>query len=448
MYLLWVALLRRRVLQWLVPLISLWVAMVVGLAFSGASAARAAGAEPHSHLSPGGIPRGALNLEQAAYSPGYSAGKNSVNDAPPVRNTAPAAHLLTYSAVKGSVDEAVPHERLSLNPTTVRTTELHLANGEPGLVANAQLATVRTTAALLIDGDPSLPASDLLPTRAAISPPKLPLFVGTECQTPMSLMLHSSFGAERMRLLAREILVQGLRTITYREVTAGLRRGECPGSNLIIVSLDDFGTDWLRAHFQSMIRTFTDRGLRLVVAVNVHGPQDPAAWTYLRELEALGNEVANHTIDHYNLARLEEKDVRRQVKGAHQTICLNLGRCPETLILPFGIIDGGGTVLSAAAGYSYVVGIPGGRSFVGEPPYYLGRIGPDNTDQRTTLAELVATFSNQPSEGAKYLAFRARRGRGCAAGPSPTLALPLAFCMPSAAQSSLTALNQAVLTSP
>jgi peptidoglycan/xylan/chitin deacetylase (PgdA/CDA1 family) len=212
----------------------------------------------------------------------------------------------------------------------------------------------------------------------------------------MSLMLHSSFGAERMHLLAREILKQGLRTTTYREITEGLRRGECPDSNLVVVSLDDFGTDWLRPYFQSMIRTFTDRGLRLVVAVNVHGTQDPDAWAYLRELETLGNEVANHTIDHYNLARLERNDVRWQVVGAHQIICHNLDRCPETLILPFGINDENGYVRSAAGGYSYIVGIPGGRSFEGKAPYYLGRIGPDNFDQRLTLVELAATFKSQP----------------------------------------------------
>jgi peptidoglycan/xylan/chitin deacetylase (PgdA/CDA1 family) len=226
----------------------------------------------------------------------------------------------------------------------------------------------------------------------------------------MSLMLHSSFGTERMQLLAREILVRGLRTTTYREVTEELRRGDCPGWNSIIVSLDDFGTDWLRPHFQSMIRAFTDRSLRLVLAVVVHGPQDLDAWTYLREFEASGNEVANHTIDHYNLARLEQDDVKEQVKGAHQIICLNLGRCPETLILPFGINDGNGYVHSAAAGYSYIVGIPGGRSFEGKAPFYLGRIGPNNFDQRLTLSELAATFSSQPSAGAEFISFRANNG--------------------------------------
>jgi len=87
-------------------------------------------------------------------------------------------------------------------------------------------------------------------------------------------MLHSSFDPERMRRLAKDILVRGLKTTTYREVAEGIRRGGCPGWNSVVVSLDDFGTDWLRPHFQSMMHTFSERGLNLVVAVNVHGSQD------------------------------------------------------------------------------------------------------------------------------------------------------------------------------
>ena len=351
MHLLLAVFVQRRVLHWLVPLVSLWAAIVSGLAFSGASVAQAEGTAP--------LPELAAEKYRAR----------------------PRGYSFSNPVERHPADEAAPQDQLS-----------------------QVLSTSQITKTVMIDGDPSLPARDLLPARA---PPQRPLFLDGKCQTPMSLMLHSSFGAERMQLLARAILARGLRTTTYREVTEGLRRGECPGWNSVVVSLDDFGTDWLRPYFQSMIRAFTDRGLRLVVAVVVHGPQDPDAWTYLRELETLGNEVANHTIDHYNLARLEPIDVKRQVQGAHQIICHNLGRCPETLILPFGINDENGTVRSAAGGYTYIVGIPGGRSFVGGAPYYLGRIGPDNFDQRSTLVELMATFGSQPSAGAEFITFRA-----------------------------------------
>ncbi|MFQ5923684.1 MAG: polysaccharide deacetylase family protein [Anaerolineales bacterium] len=386
MHLLQALLLRRQVFQWLIPLISLWVAIVCALAFSGAAVAETEAIEPHA----------ALPLGKAQTSSPIAI---------------PAAFILPRSIEQEPIDPQQPSPPLVLEPATSPNIEL-----------------------LVIDGDPDLPAHDLLPARAAIAPPEKPLFMDGTCQTPMSLMVHSSFGTERMQQLAREIVVQGLKTTTYRAVGEVLRRGDCPSSNSLIVSLDDFGTDWLRPHFQSMIRIFTDRGLRLVVAAVVHGPQDPEAWAYLGQLEAQGNEVASHTIDHYNLARLEPDDVKRQIKGAHQIICHNLGRCPETLILPFGNNDGDGYVQEAAAGYSFIVGIPGGRAFRGEAPYYLGRIAPDNFDQRRTLHELTATFSIQPSASTVLLSLRATSGRGCAVGPSPSAAVPLALCIPSAPQ--------------
>ncbi len=383
---------QRRVLQWLVPLFLLWLAIVSGLAFSGALVAQAESSTP--------LP--ALSSEKAR------------------------ARFRTYS---------LP---LSLEGNAVDTT---LPQEQPAV-------EVIAFPSLVIDGGPGPPVGDLLPVRNLRKSPGSRLFVDGNCQTPMSLMLHSSFGPERMRQLAKDILVRGLKTMTYREVAEGLRRGECPSWNSIVVSLDDFGTDWLRPHFQSMMHTFSERGLKLVVAVNVHGSQDLDAWAYLREFEDLENEVANHTIDHFNLARLDPDKVRWQIKGAHQIICHNLGRCPETLILPFGINDGNGYVRSAAGGYSFIVGIPGGRAFGGEAPYYLGRIGPDNSDQRSTLNELAVTFSSKPSAGAEFLSFRAKNGRGCAAGPSPYIAIPLLVCSPSAAQSLPPARGQALPSAP
>ncbi len=383
MHLLQALLLRRQVFRWIVPLISLWVAIVSALAFSGAAVAEIEAPPP------------------------LASGKAQASSPSAIS----ATYILPHSIEQDVIDDQEPMPQLILEPASILNIEL-----------------------LVVDGDPGLLTHNLIPARAAMAPPEKPLFIRGTCQTPMSLMLHSSFGTERMQQLAREILVRGLKTTTYRAVTELLRRGDCPSSNSLIVSLDDFGTDWLRPHFQSLIRVFSDRGLQLVVAVVVHGPQDPEAWAYLRQLEAQGNEVASHTIDHLNLARLEPEDVKRQIKGAHQTICHNLGGCPETLILPFGIIDEDGVVQEAAAGYSFIVGIPGGREYGSAAPYYLGRIGPDNFDQRETLNELAATFKSQPSAIEYLLSLRSTTGRGCAVGPSPSIAMPLALCAPSAPQ--------------
>jgi hypothetical protein len=212
------------------------------------------------------------------------------------------------------------------------------------------------------------------------------------CTTPMSLMLHSGFGVERMRALAQEILRRNLITITYRDVLHDLALGQCPASNAIIVSLDDIGTDWIRQDVQQMISEFTARDLVLVLGVIVHGPQDPLIWEYLRNLEGLGNEVASHTINHYNLPQLDQDTLNEEVTGSYRTICEYLEKCPVSLILPYGNIDPSGTILSTAKDYVFVIGIARGVSYSNSLPIYVGRIGPYNDDQRITIQRLEATF--------------------------------------------------------
>jgi hypothetical protein len=208
----------------------------------------------------------------------------------------------------------------------------------------------------------------------------------------MSLMIHSAFGVSRMQELAEALLERGWTTMTYRDLLPLVDAGACPPERAVIVSIDDLGTDWLRPDFRRMIQVFNDRGLVVVLGVVVHGPQDEAIWAYLRQLEAQGNEIASHTVDHLNLPLLGDEALVGQVDGSRATICLNLGRCPVTLILPFGNIDPDGRILAAANAYTFVVGIPGGHTYSGAPPYYLGRIPPENDSQARTLASLEASF--------------------------------------------------------
>jgi peptidoglycan/xylan/chitin deacetylase (PgdA/CDA1 family) len=217
------------------------------------------------------------------------------------------------------------------------------------------------------------------------------------CPTPMTLMLHSSFGATRMQELADQIERSNLTTMTYRSVLQSLLEGHCPPSNGIIITLDDLGTQWLRDDFVEMIDVFTERGMVLVIGVIVHGPQDPAIWEYLRELDHSGVEIASHTIDHYNLPQLTDAAIQRQVIGSYKTICEYTGKCPITLILPFGNLDSNGTILEIAADYTFVVGIQDGRSFSGKPPWYLGRSPPHDTNQTQTILLLEKYFQSDPA---------------------------------------------------
>jgi hypothetical protein len=221
---------------------------------------------------------------------------------------------------------------------------------------------------------------------------------GIDCATPKSLMLHSAFGSRRMEELAQKIIEQGWHTTTYRNMLEDLQQGICPSPDTLIISLDDLGTNWLRLDFIDMVEVFIEYKLVLVLGAVVDGPQDPEIWDLLKTWEKQGLEIASHTKSHYILPLLSDEELAEQVSGSYQIICDNLGVCPVTLILTFGEGGDDPRVIDAAQEYIFIVGIQGGFSFGESPPFYLGRIPPNNEDQNLTLNLLENTFKPQESE--------------------------------------------------
>jgi peptidoglycan/xylan/chitin deacetylase (PgdA/CDA1 family) len=153
------------------------------------------------------------------------------------------------------------------------------------------------------------------------------------------------------------------------------------------------GTSWLRPVFKDMIKEFTDRGLVLVAGVVTHSEQDPGIWEYLRQIETQEIEIASHSINHLNFTAISDQALEEEIIGSYNMICDLLGTCPTSLILPGGHGGDDSRVYDSAKGqYSFLVGIQGGRSFNGTPPYYVGRIPPNNEDQTITLTLLENSF--------------------------------------------------------
>lgn len=259
----------------------------------------------------------------------------------------------------------------------------------PAAVPSAVLATLIPEFSATLD----LALSPPLPVATPSPQPTLTLAErGLTCATPRSLMLHSAFGGERAADLADAILARGYEAMTYRDVLAGLERGECPPENAIIVSLDDLNTRWNRQEFYDIIAAFQARDLPLVLAVVAHDVTRDAIWETYREWSAAGFEIASHSANHLQFSALSEESLVDEIQGSYRVICRGLGLCPVTLILPFGDGLGDPRVLEIGADYVFHIGISGGQAFGGQPPFQLGRIPPDNDDQDLTLDLLDGTF--------------------------------------------------------
>lgn len=181
-------------------------------------------------------------------------------------------------------------------------------------------------------------SADLYPA-AATGPTAIQVKKKVLCPTPPGIMLHSADGVYGMQWLVRTIEKHKLQTMTYRQVSDLWFKGLCPPGNIILVSLDDLGSNWLRKEFKDMIQVFTDKGYVLTLGVVTGTQDDPQnldIWNYLRGLETLGIEVASHSARHSLLGDLTEDDIRLESQESYYILCEQLGHCPVTFILPFG----------------------------------------------------------------------------------------------------------------
>lgn len=219
---------------------------------------------------------------------------------------------------------------------------------------------------------------------------------GTECPTPKSLMLHSAFGEQRMIQLADALVSGGYTTMTYSQVYAMYDSGQCPAENVVLVSLDDLSGQWLRPAFVDMVNVFLSRGLTLTVGVvtgDDSAVQDPEIWNLFQKWDSAGVEIASHTAYHWNLPKLSGYWIGVELQKSHDLICAHLGKCPETLILPFGNGWNDERVLETSQGlYRSVVSIQAPTTFGGDSVFVFKRIPPNNESQWETLASLGRSF--------------------------------------------------------
>ncbi len=130
--------------------------------------------------------------------------------------------------------------------------------------------------------------------------------------------------------------------------------------------------------------------MTLVLGVVTREPHDPDNWAYLQELDGKGIEIASHTVNHYDLERVTSSQLCKEIEISYQHICDGVGKCPETLILPFGKGAVNEDVLSISfeTGYLSIVTIGGSEIFGGNHPHILKRVPPDNFDQLSTITIL------------------------------------------------------------
>jgi len=224
-------------------------------------------------------------------------------------------------------------------------------------------------------------------------------------EVPPSLMLHSAsqpLMADFLSVLKKN----NIGTITYENLLSKYVLGKKETTKgEILLSLDDFGTDWTSPSHKRIIEVISDEGMVGTLGV-VTNSGDSGNWGYLKELSTKGWEIAIHTVHHCLLPQLTDKQLKEEIEVSYKLIERNIGKPPVSIILPFGIIERKDGETEGENGFDnrifeickdlgiwWIVGIKDGKNISGKPPYYVGRIPPSSDhDANTTLNLLNGSF--------------------------------------------------------
>ena len=216
-----------------------------------------------------------------------------------------------------------------------------------------------------------------------------------ECPTPKSLMLHSWYGAKNTKRLAEAIVDKGWVTYTYSQVYDLWDNGQCVPENVILVSLDDFYSVYESKVLSDMADVFVDYGLVMTLGLITRTDsykQDDKLWEKFKYLEEKGFEIASHSVNHDNPYELDTVYLKQELELSYDMICQNLGTCPETYILPYGIAWDYDRLLAIAKPlYRAVVSIGGPSTYKGDL-LILRRISPGTSSPENVIEILENNF--------------------------------------------------------
>lgn len=223
--------------------------------------------------------------------------------------------------------------------------------------------------------------------------------ITTSCPSIKGLMLHSSFGVKRTEELVAAIAGNGFIPTTYEDAYRNYyQEGTCPPSNLIVISIDDFGPYKVQIELQKMVEIFLDNAIPISIGVVAHDDTEEDTWEYYKYLQENGVEITSHTASHPNLTNLYHEEIRWELEASYSLICKKLGTCPISLALPYGLGANSSYILSQAeeTGYKMVISIAGDTTIsLDEYPIIFKRVSPSMDNQEETLDYLEKAFSQE-----------------------------------------------------
>lgn len=151
----------------------------------------------------------------------------------------------------------------------------------------------------------------------------------SETRLPHLWVCPAVFDATMAKLKAN-----GWDTLTARQVANRLRLDIPIPAKTFVIVIDDGD----RGGYENGYPILEKYGFEAVFAVvvgRVSIKERAMTWDELRELEANGHEIGNHTLSHANVGS-PTVNLYRQIERSSQILAANLGHRPSTFVYPYG----------------------------------------------------------------------------------------------------------------
>lgn len=140
---------------------------------------------------------------------------------------------------------------------------------------------------------------------------------------------------ERFAEQMKSLFDAGWHSITMATLVADMSTNATIPPKTFVPTFDDGWSDGYNYAFPIM-RTYGFVGTFYVISSRIDRGSDYLSTVQLRELEAAGNDIGNHTADHLSLSIIGDSQVRLEVEVASAAIATAVGHRPVSLAYPMG----------------------------------------------------------------------------------------------------------------
>jgi len=170
----------------------------------------------------------------------------------------------------------------------------------------------------------------------------------------------TSVSPERFKMHLEEIAREGFQVVPLQQLVDDLRAGRPLPDRTVAITFDDGYSSVYGEAFPLL----KQRAWPFTVFVNSEphdrGQQGFMSWEQLRELHRGGATIANHTVSHAYLVRLDPAEdevtwrarVEKEIADAEQRILQEIGEAPKLLAYPYGEYNRVVLEITGALGYA------------------------------------------------------------------------------------------------